>query len=131
MNERRPRTNGSWLARRVRSVGYALSGLVWLIRSQANAQIHLLATICAIAVAIWLKITRIEWCAVLIMIGLVWSAEALNSALEILADHLAPNEHPLVGRAKDVAAGGVLAAAIAAVGVGIVVFGPRLVERLW
>jgi diacylglycerol kinase len=115
----------------VRSVGYALSGLVWLIRSQANAQIHLLATICAIAVAIWLKITRIEWCAVLIVIGLVWSAEALNSALEILADHLAPNEHPLVGRAKDVAAGGVLAAAIAAVGVGIVVFGPRLVERLW
>jgi diacylglycerol kinase len=67
----------------------------------------------------------------LIVIGLVWSAEALNSALEILADHLAPDEHPLVGRAKDVAAGGVLVAAIVAVGVGIVVFGPRLLERFW
>jgi diacylglycerol kinase (ATP) len=131
MNERQVRSRGSWLARRARSFGYAWSGLLWLIRSQPNAQIHLLATICAVAVAIWLKITRMEWCAVLIVIGLVWSAEALNSALEILADHLAPDEHPLVGRAKDVAAGGVLVAAIVAAGVGIVVFGPRLLERFW
>jgi diacylglycerol kinase len=131
MNERQARTRGSWLARRVRSFGYAWKGLVWLIRCQPNAQIHLLATICAIAVGFWLQITSIEWCAVLIVTGLVWSAEAVNSALELLADHLAPDEHPLVGRAKDVAAGAVLMAAIVAVGVGIVVFGPRLVERLW
>jgi diacylglycerol kinase len=131
MNERPVRSRGSWLARRLRSFGYAWSGFVWLIRAQPNAQIHLLATICAVAVGIWLKITRMEWCVVLIVIGLVWSAEALNSALEILADHLAPDEHPHVGRAKDVAAGGVLVAAIVAVGVGIVVFGPRLLERFW
>jgi diacylglycerol kinase len=131
MNERRPQTSGSWLTQRVRSFGYAWSGLIWLIQTQSNAQVHLLATMCAIAVAIWLKITRIEWCAVLIVIGLVWAAEALNSALEILTDHLAPDEHPLVGRAKDVAAGGVLATAIVAAGVGAVVFGPRLLERFW
>ena len=78
-----------------------------------------------------MKVNAGEWCAVLVVIGMVWSAEAVNSALELLADHLAPEEHPLVGRAKDVAAGGVLAAAIIAVTVGIIVFGPRLVGRIW
>jgi diacylglycerol kinase len=130
MNERQARTSGSWLARRVRSFGYAWKGIVWLIRSQPNAQIHLVATICAVAAACWLKITIGEWCAVLIVTGMVWGAEALNSALELLADHFAPEEHPLVGKAKDVAAGGVLVAAIVAAAVGVMVFGPRLLERL-
>jgi diacylglycerol kinase (ATP) len=131
MNERQARTNGSWLARRVRSFGYAWKGIVWLIQSQPNAQIHLVATVCAVAVAFWLRITAGEWCAVLIVTGMVWSAEALNSALELLADHLAPDEHPHVGKAKDIAAGGVLAAAIVAATVGVIVFGPKLLGRLW
>jgi diacylglycerol kinase (ATP) len=130
MNERPARSNGSWLDRRLRSFGYALKGIAWLVRSQPNAQIHLAATICAVATAWWLQITAGEWCAILIVTGLVWSAEAMNSALEILADHLSPDEHPLVGRAKDVAAGGVLAAAIVAIGVGISVFGPKVLEAL-
>lgn len=130
MNERQARTSGSWLARRLRSFAYAWSGLVWLARSQQNARIHLVATICAVTVGFWLQISRMEWCAILIVTGMVWSAEAINSALELLADHLHPDEHPLVGRAKDVAAGGVLAMAIVAVGVGILVFGPKLLERL-
>ena len=131
MNERQARTRGSWVVRRLRSFRYAWNGLVWLIRAQPNAQIHLVATICTVAMASWLKVDAGEWCALLVVIGMVWSAEAVNSALELLADHLAPEEHPLVGRAKDVAAGGVLAAAIIAVTVGIIVFGPRLVERIW
>ena len=102
--------------------------MVWLVRSQPNAQIHLAATVSALALAGWLQISGGEWCAILLAIGLVWGAEALNSALEILADHLAPEEHPLVGRAKDVAAGGVLVAAIVAIVVGLVVFGPRIAD---
>jgi diacylglycerol kinase (ATP) len=66
----------------------------------------------------------------MIVIGMVWSAEALNSALELFADHLAPDDHPLVGKAKDIAAGGVLVAAIVAAVVGAIVFGPKLLERL-
>lgn len=130
MRDRQARGQGSWLARRLRSFGYAWSGLLWLIRSQQNARIHLAATLCAIALSFWLKIAPLEWCAILIVIGIVWSAEAVNSGLELLADHLHPEEHPLVGRAKDVAAGGVLAAAIVAVLVGLIVFGPKLVEML-
>lgn len=131
MNERQARDSGSWLARRLRSFRYAWSGLLWLVSSQPNARIHLVATVCAIAVGFWLKIAPLEWCAILVVTGAVWSAEAVNSALELLADHLHPQEHPLVGRAKDVAAGGVLVAAIVAVAVGVLVFGPKLVERVW
>jgi diacylglycerol kinase (ATP) len=128
MNERQARLRGSWLARRVRSFAYAWRGMIWLVWAQPNARIHLAATFCVFAVAAWLKISPIEWCAILVVIGLVWSAEALNSALELLADHLAPDEHPLVGRAKDVAAGGVLVAAIVAVAVGVIILGPKLLE---
>jgi diacylglycerol kinase (ATP) len=131
MNERQARGSGSWLVRRLRSFRYAWNGLIWLVRSQPNARIHLVATVCAIGVGFWLKIAPLEWCAILIVTGTVWSAEAVNSALELLADHLHPQEHPLVGRAKDVAAGGVLVAAIVAMGVGVLVFGPKLVERVW
>jgi diacylglycerol kinase (ATP) len=106
-----------------------MQGVVWLVRTQPNAQIHLAATIGAVGLSFALKITRGEWCAIAIVIGMVWTAEALNSALEVLADHLAPDEHPLVGRAKDVAAAGVLLAAIAAAVVGVIVFGSRLVGR--
>jgi diacylglycerol kinase (ATP) len=121
------RASGSWLARRVRSFRFALQGIGWLVRTQPNAQIHLAATVVAVGLSIALKITRGEWCAVVIVIGMVWMAEALNTALEVLADHLAPDEHPLVGRAKDVAAGGVLLAALAAAVVGVIVFGSRLI----
>src|SRR5690348_11834400 len=98
MNERQARGQGSWLVRRLRSFGYAWSGLIWLIRSQPNARIHLVATLCTISIGFWLRIGPMEWCAILLAIGMVWSAEAVNSALEMLADHLHPNEHPLVGR---------------------------------
>jgi len=129
MTERPVRDGGSWPMRRLRSFGYAWNGLLWLIRSQQNARIHLAATVCVLVLGFWLRISRAEWGAIVIVLGMVWSAEALNSALEILADHLHPDDHPLVGRAKDVAAGGVLVAAIAAAVVGVLVFGPRILAR--
>jgi diacylglycerol kinase (ATP) len=61
---------------------------------------------------------------------LVWIAEGLNSALEALADHVATERHPLIGRAKDVAAGAVLVASIAAAAIGLIVLGPKLWLRL-
>ena len=59
----------------------------------------------------------------------VWTAEALNTAFEFLADVASPNYHPLVGKAKDVAAGAVLISAIGAVVIGLLVFGPHLAEK--
>jgi diacylglycerol kinase (ATP) len=120
----------SWWRRRGRSFVDAGRGLCWLVLSQPNARIHAVATL-AVAAAGWLfEIARIEWCAVLLAIAIVWTAEGLNSAIEALADHVAPERHPAVGRAKDLAAGAVLAAAIIAAGVGAIVFVPKLWEWL-
>jgi diacylglycerol kinase (ATP) len=126
MEQRPTRTSGSWLARRIRSFQCALRGLAGLVATQPNARIHLAATVGVVTLGLALHIERWEWCAVLAAIGLVWAAEGLNSALETLADHVAPEQHPRIGRAKDLAAGAVLAASLAAAGIGLLVFGPRL-----
>lgn len=62
----------------------------------------------------------------ILCIALVITAEALNTAVEELADALHPDEHPGIGRAKDVAAAGVLVAALLAAVVGALVFAPKL-----
>jgi diacylglycerol kinase len=62
--------------------------------------------------------------------GLVWSAEAFNTALEFLADAVSQEPHPLIGQAKDIAAGAVLMAALAAAIVGILLFRPYLLDFL-
>ena len=97
-----------------------------MLRSQHNAWIHALATVAALVAGLVLGISRGEWLAILLSIMAVWVAEALNTAFESLCDVASPEFHPAVERAKDVAAGAVLIAAIGAVLVGLLVFGPRL-----
>jgi diacylglycerol kinase len=59
---------------------------------------------------------------VLLAITLVWIAEALNTALENLADAAVPETHELVGKAKDTAAARVLIAATSALIVALWAF---------
>lgn len=113
-------------ARRLRSFGHAFRGLAYLLRSQPHARLHALATVGVIGLAWYLKVGRGEWLALMLAVGLVWTAEALNTALEALADAVHPEQHPLIGRAKDAAAAGVLISALAALAVGALVFIPRL-----
>lgn len=101
-----------------------------MIRSQHNAWIHALATVVVITAGIVLHITRCEWSLVILAISGVWIAEALNTAFEFLADVTNPAFHPLVGKAKDVAAAGVLVAAGGAIGIGIMVFGSHILELM-
>ena len=114
------------LARCVASFGYAWRGLRILLATQANARVHAAATVLAICAGFWFGLTRLEWCAIVGVIGLVWTAEGLNTALEFLTDLVAPEHHPLAEKAKDVAAGAVLAAAMAAATVGAIIFGPKI-----
>ena len=112
--------------RLLRSFGYAFRGIGILLRTQANARIHATATVLVMAAGFWFRISRGEWCAVTAAIGLVWTAEGLNTAIEAVVDLTSPEPHPLAGRAKDVAAGAVLCAAIAALVIGALIFGPRV-----
>lgn len=111
---------------RMRSFRYAGRGIALVLRSQPNAWIHAAATAAVIVAGLLLGISRTEWCLIVLACAAVWSAEALNTAFEHLADATTPEFHPVVGQAKDVAAGAVLVTAAAAVVVGFLVFGPHL-----
>src|SRR5512145_2639359 len=116
------------VAARIASFGHALRGLAELVATQHNAWIHAAATLAACALALWLGISAAEWLAVVLAISSVWTAEAMNTAFESLCDAAVPERHPLVQRAKDVAAGGVLLSATGAATVGLIVFAPRLLD---
>lgn len=114
------------IAARIKSIGFALAGVATMLRTQHNAWIHLAATVAVVLLAFWFAITTVEWLALILAIVAVWSAEALNTALELLCDVASPEFHPLVKQAKDVAAAAVLIAVAGALAVGLLIFGPRL-----
>ncbi len=115
---------------RLRSVRHALAGIATMLRTQANARVHLVATAVVVAAGIWLDLAAGDWCWLVLAFMAVWTAEALNTALELLCDVASPEFHPLVKDAKDVAAGAVLLGAAGAVVIGILVLGPPLVARI-
>lgn len=111
-----------------RSFGFAAAGILHILRSQPNARFHLAATLAVVGLAVWTRVTRLEWLALVLASGLVWTAEALNTALEAVVDLASPQVHPLAKTAKDVAAGAVLLAAVAALAVAGLVFIPALLR---
>ncbi|MFH1604626.1 MAG: diacylglycerol kinase family protein [Pseudomonadota bacterium] len=118
----------SYLSGRLRSFGHAFRGLKLLLQTQHNARVHAVATVLVIAAAALFGISSVEWALITLAIVCVWAAEALNTAVEFLVDLASLEQHPLAGKAKDVAAGAVLAAAIGSVIVGVLVFGPYVLD---
>lgn len=114
----------------LRGFRFAALGLAHLWRDQVNFRFHLGAAVLVVGLGIGLGIARADWLALAAAIGLVLVAEAMNSALEYLADASAPDWRPLVGKAKDTAAAGVLLAALTAAAIGLVVFVPPLFRLL-
>ncbi len=112
---------------RLQSFAYAFSGIHLMLQTQHNAWIHLLATVAVIILGLLLRINIHHWLAIILAIVLVWMAEAMNTALEFLCDVASPAFHPLVEKAKDVAAGAVLITAIGAVIIGLLVFVPQII----
>lgn len=106
----------------IRSVGFALEGIVTLIKSENNARIHLLATFFVIIVGVYFQINSNDWLWIGLAITLVWLAEAFNTALETLADFVSPEKQPMIKKVKDIAAAGVLLTAGFALFVALKVF---------
>jgi diacylglycerol kinase (ATP) len=97
-----------------------------MIRSQHNAWLHAAATVAVTGLGIVLNLSTPEWCWIVLAVVSVWTAEALNTAFEFLTDVASPAFHPVAGKAKDVAAGAVLIAAIGSAVIGMLVFGPHV-----
>lgn len=114
------------ITQRIKSFKYALNGLRELFVGQHNAQIHLAAVVFVITIGFWLGISSDEWLIIILTMAMVVMAEALNTAIEYLADACMPEHHPLIGKAKDIAAAAVLVCAIAAVVIAGIIFLPLL-----
>jgi diacylglycerol kinase len=111
-----------------RSFSFAGKGVWHVVRTQRNMKVHLAAALAAIVAGVILRITAADWAAVLAVIGLVLTAETLNTVVEALVDLCTDEYHPTAKAAKDMAAGAVLISSAAAVGVAIAVFLPRLLS---
>lgn len=119
----------SYLKKRIESFGYAFKGIATLFKTEAHAQVHLVALVVISLMGFWLGLSATEWCLILICMALVLCAEAINTALEALTDLVSPDHHPLAGKAKDVAAGAVLLSVIFCGVVWGIIFLPKLFEQ--
>ncbi len=116
----------SW-KKRGKAFVYAWQGMKALVRYEHNARIHLVAALAAVIAGFVLCISAIEWCVMVVCIASVIAAEALNSAVEALADKVSPGHDPLIGRAKDLGATAVTLLALASLTVGLIIFVPKVV----
>jgi diacylglycerol kinase (ATP) len=114
------------IRRTLYSFRHAGRGLAWAVSSQANLRVHLVAAAVVLIAAIVLRFSVIELVALLLCFAIVIAAELFNTTLEVLIDYAWPEHHPMIGRAKDVAAAAVLVAAIGAAIVGVLLFGRHL-----
>jgi undecaprenol kinase len=112
------------------SFRHAFDGLAYVVRAERNARVHLAVSLVVVLLGAWLRLSRIEWVFIIMAIALVFAGEMLNTVVELVIDIVAPNRNSLAKYAKDVAAGAILIAAIAAAATGLIILGPPLWERV-
>lgn len=106
----------------IESFNAAVEGFIYVLRTERNMRAHFLAAFFFILLGIYLNFSAIEVCILCCTISFVLAAEMINTAIELLVDMVKSESHPTARIIKDVAAGGVLIAAISACIVGYVLF---------
>ena len=116
-----------YLKKKIKSFKYAFTGIAELWKHESNTRIHMFFTIVVLIISVLLKVSRTEICILVLIIGAVWSAEAMNSAIERVVDLVTAEKNPIAKAAKDLAAGSVLILAISSVLIGLVIFLPKII----
>ncbi|MFT4801396.1 MAG: diacylglycerol kinase (ATP) [Flavobacteriaceae bacterium] len=114
-----------FIINRIKSIGFAFKGALLLLKNEASIQIQASITILVTLAGFYFEISAIEWMIQLLVIAIVLSAEALNSAIEEIADFIHPEHHNRIGYIKDVAAGAVFFAGIAAIIIAGIIYIPK------
>lgn len=122
--------NSQPIKRFFKSFSFAAQGIVYGVRKEANLKFHLFVTLITVASGFFFSISKIEWLMVLSAVFGMIALELMNTAVEKTVDLVTKDYHHLAKAAKDTAAGAVLIYAVYAVIVGIIVFLPKVVERL-
>ncbi|MGB2955031.1 MAG: diacylglycerol kinase family protein [Anaerolineales bacterium] len=115
-----------YLKTRLQSIRYALDGIKYILKTQQNARIHLFFTLAVFILGFLFGITRMEWIALVLTVGLVWAAELFNTAVEVMVNLISPERRITAKICKDISAGSVLVTASISVLVGLLIFGPPL-----
>jgi diacylglycerol kinase len=118
------------IIKHLKSYRYAFRGIYLAFRYENNMIFHLLAAIAVIVLNTFLKINKTEWLITLILIGLAWTAEIFNTAIEKLADRVTKAQDPLIAETKDLASGAVLVICCFAVICAIIIYFPYFLA-LW
>ncbi|TJY33474.1 diacylglycerol kinase [Pontimicrobium aquaticum] len=116
----------SFISKRIKSIGYAAKGAYLLISTEASIKVQLAIVVIITIVGLYFEISSIEWIMQTLAIGLVMSAEGINTAIEAIADFIHPERHEKIGFIKDIAAGAVFIASIVAVTVGLIIYLPKI-----
>lgn len=116
------------IAARLKSFTFAFEGFAFMLRTQHNAWVHLVATIVVIALGFALQVSADAWRWLIAAMTLVWVAETMNTAFEHLCDVVSPQFHESVKRSKDIAAAAVLVCVIAATLLGAITLTPYLLS---
>lgn len=117
----------SFISGRIKSVTYAVKGFYLLITTEHSIMVQLTISALMCLLGFYLKISAIEWMFQILAIGLVLTAESLNTAIEAICDYIQPNFDKKIGFIKDIAAGAVTFAALTAVVVGAIIYLPKLI----
>jgi diacylglycerol kinase len=113
-------------SKRLKSFRYAFEGVVYFFKNEHNAWIHLLATVAAGVLAVFLPLSAMEVIVLILAIGLVWMAELFNTAVENMMNFISSEKNPKIKVIKDLSAAAVFIASLTALAVGCVVFIPKL-----
>jgi diacylglycerol kinase len=105
---------------------YSFAGLRYGVIGHSSFYVHIPATLAVPLVAYFLNCSLWQWCVLGLCVGLVWSLELFNSAMEILARGLCPQHNPDVGKALDTASAAVLAGSVTALVIGVSIFAYQL-----
>ena len=116
----------SFIINRLKSIGYAFKGMVFLIKTEASIKIQLFIAFIVTIAGFYFQISKTEWLVQIGMIGIVMSIEGINTAIEYIADFIHPDHHPKIGIIKDVAAGAVFIASIVATFIAGIIYLSRL-----
>lgn len=117
--------DNSFLKGRLKSIGFAVKGAFKLITTEHSVMVQSSLAVIMIIAGFYFEISREEWMLQILAFGLVLGIEALNTAVEKIADFIHPEFHNRIGFIKDIAAGAVLFAAMAAIAVGLLIYVPK------
>ena len=115
---------------RFKSFAYALNGLKIMLGKEPNSRIHLIAGVFVILAGIIFNINAIEWCIVLICIGIVISTELLNTSIEQISNFVSPEYNMKIKSIKDLGAAAVLITAITSLIIFLIIFIPKIIDLL-